>query len=107
MVGVREKVNGIHVSIASTPAFDIASQGETVGKAAAELKEAIKPFLEEPGGPIQVGTEEVFTSTTNVGLPSKRSPMVGCTCFASDWPKSECFVGRRRPFQCMKLPVLS
>lgn len=83
VIVVKEKVGRKNVFVASTPVFDIASQGETVEKAMDELKEAVELFLEEPGVPIHLNVNEVFTSTTTVNLPvelsCKRENPVTCS----------------------------
>jgi predicted RNase H-like HicB family nuclease len=76
VIVVKEKIGSKNVFVASTPVFDIASQGETVERAMDELKEAVELFLEEPGIPIHLNVKEVFTSTTMVNLPAELS----CRC---------------------------
>ncbi len=83
VVVVKEIVGKQPVFVASTPVFDIASQGETVEAAVAELKEAVELFLEEPGVPVQVRCDAVFTSTTNVDLPTRSSHIPGCPASVS------------------------
>lgn len=68
-----------YVYTASTPLFDIASQGDTIEEAVKELKEAIELFLEEPGIPININVGvEVFTSTATIGLPEGKNCITTC-----------------------------
>lgn len=72
VVVVKEKLGKSKKDVytASTPLFDIASQGDTIEEAVAELKEAVELFLEEPGVPVHINVGiEVFTSTATVGIP--------------------------------------
>ena len=77
VVVVKENVNKKSVFTASTPLFDIASQGKTVESAVKNLKEAVELFLEEPGIPIPTSVKmEVFTSTEMVNVPAKQKDSV-------------------------------
>lgn len=73
VVVVKEEVRGKIVFTASTPLFDIASQGKTVEQAVKSLKEAVELFLEEPGVPLSLSSRnmEVFTATETVRMPKK------------------------------------
>ena len=78
VVVVKEEINGKSIFTASTPLFDIASQGKTVESAVRSLKEAVELFLEEPGILIPVpGRMEVFTSTEIVNIPTKQKELAG------------------------------
>lgn len=73
VVVVKEEINKKSVFTASTPLFDISSQGKTVESAVKNLREAVELFLEEPGIPIQVSAKmEVFTSTEMVNMPTQK-----------------------------------
>lgn len=73
VVVVKEEINGKGIFTASTPLFDIASQGKTVEAAVKSLKEAVELFLEEPRIPIPESVSMgVFTSTEEfVGIFEK------------------------------------
>jgi len=81
IIVVKEKLGKSkkEVYTASTPLFDIASQGDTVEEAVSELKEAVELFLEEPGIPIHIDIGvEVFTSTATIGIPKGKNCIIEC-----------------------------
>mgnify|MGYP001578967559 CR=1 FL=1 len=76
VVVVKEEINGKDIFTASTPLFDIASQGKSVEAAVKSLREAVELFLEEPGIPIHTSPKmEVFTSTEIVNMPAKQKEL--------------------------------
>ncbi len=81
VVVVKEKLGKSKKDVytATTPMFDIASQGDTVEEAVKELKEAVELFIEEPGIPINISIGvEVFTSTATIVLPENKSRITNC-----------------------------
>jgi predicted RNase H-like HicB family nuclease len=58
VIVVKEKLGNSKKDVytATTPLFDISSQGDTVEEAVSELKEAVELFLEEPGIPVHTNT---------------------------------------------------
>jgi predicted RNase H-like HicB family nuclease len=81
IIVVKERLGKSNKDVytASTPLFDIASQGDTVEEAVSELKEAVELFLEEPGVPIRINIGvEVFTSTATIDIPEDKNCTIEC-----------------------------